>query len=887
MHSKFLDASKEKKTQVLDQIEKVKTKVSQLQQNYTELYDNEQRLDSLKISNQHVLKKKSELEQDSSELESAVNDLEKQLVGLKSSVKSILKNNCHLETKLNFIKLEIQEYQLAFDELEFGKKKLFAEENDLQSQLQKLKNDVSVTRTEYFKTSKALEALKLQREALIAKISIHNKEISALNNEIQKEQAILQAKIDEYELKVKNENQNRQLQMVENDDLKVELGTKIEEIALIEIDSYEFQKQKNIYENIILTIEEKIVHLQNHEGSLEEIRAQFSQKELEYWNMLNLNHVLDNSKMMNILTNSPSRQAFNDEKPKNQFSKYQEMTLNIPEVSEHHEESNSEKSVNTPTKMSSKSENQESEQLQLLVEKNLKIPRKSRNSSSSAEVVRVDFCDQHNLPLQTSNSSNNLNISLNQSYQNIVDMANSLEHLHVKIDDLLAEKLNTQPSLSHNIFTEGVSPEEKISISPIRMGSTSQNSQETRFLKLENSLKSVIETEINKLKVLLENKNQIGGDKEGDKKETKLADVQIQNHKEEDTKPAKEQMKHILKEFIDLKSFIDMNMNEMKSTLDIKLSEHLSSKGGEQQQSFDINSPKATQIARRSTDFSYQNRRVENKKVNRHVFRSSKKVENSSSDDSTNEFNGQIEARSEMSISKKLESLLKMTQLLLENANEESTNLQSIFEQQGNYLDCLVAIKDQTSKNEEKITAQNSNFVRVMNILLELKQSTSIESIQGKYESSNHTQSQANANTQQVSPPSGYQSTKKSQFDENMRKDVNLILTKLDQILSNGTHYQPPLDESRTQSNVIALPEFHQKTLQKLSDFTKTIESNFSSQKLNQNAMLQTLASEMNNNKFFNLTHMIFKISSQMVNCLADFIQDNQNYRALRKEIIK
>lgn len=128
-----------------------------------------------------------------------------------------------------------------------------------------------------------------------------------MNNEIQKEQAILQAKIDEYELKVKNENQNRQLQMVENDDLKVELGTKIEEIALIEIDSYEFQKQKNIYENIILTIEEKIVHLQNHEGSLEEIRAQFSQKELEYWNMLNLNHVLDNSKMMNILTNSPSR----------------------------------------------------------------------------------------------------------------------------------------------------------------------------------------------------------------------------------------------------------------------------------------------------------------------------------------------------------------------------------------------------------------------------------------------------------------------------------------------------------------------------------------------------------------------------------------------------
>jgi hypothetical protein len=49
--------------------------------------------------------------------------------------------------------------------------------------------------------------------------------------------------------------------------------------------------------------------------------------------MLNLKHVLDNSKMMNMLTNSPRKETA-DPEADNSFTKYEAVTLNIPEVSE-------------------------------------------------------------------------------------------------------------------------------------------------------------------------------------------------------------------------------------------------------------------------------------------------------------------------------------------------------------------------------------------------------------------------------------------------------------------------------------------------------------------------------------------------------------------------
>jgi hypothetical protein len=58
------------------------------------------------------------------------------LNGLKVSVKNILKQNCHLETKLSIIKDEIQEYQDAKDELDHKSKNIYKIENDLKKELE-------------------------------------------------------------------------------------------------------------------------------------------------------------------------------------------------------------------------------------------------------------------------------------------------------------------------------------------------------------------------------------------------------------------------------------------------------------------------------------------------------------------------------------------------------------------------------------------------------------------------------------------------------------------------------------------------------------------------------------------------------------------------------
>ena len=79
----------------------------------------------------------------------------------------------------------------------------------------------------------------------------------------------------------------------------------IEKVNLIEIDLLEFEKQKEIYSQIIESINKRIELLEKHEGSVEEIKALYDKKELEYWNTLNLKCVLDNSKMINLLSGSP------------------------------------------------------------------------------------------------------------------------------------------------------------------------------------------------------------------------------------------------------------------------------------------------------------------------------------------------------------------------------------------------------------------------------------------------------------------------------------------------------------------------------------------------------------------------------------------------------
>jgi hypothetical protein len=59
---------------ILTEIESVKSKIDGLQQNYITLYDNEQRLNSLKITNEHVLNKKLEIEQDNQEMEAVLKE---------------------------------------------------------------------------------------------------------------------------------------------------------------------------------------------------------------------------------------------------------------------------------------------------------------------------------------------------------------------------------------------------------------------------------------------------------------------------------------------------------------------------------------------------------------------------------------------------------------------------------------------------------------------------------------------------------------------------------------------------------------------------------------------------------------------------------------------
>jgi chromosome segregation ATPase len=160
-------------------------------------------LESLKLTHDHILSKKVEIERDNTELKSLLENFENELSGLKLSIKNSLKSSCHLETRLSIIRDEIAEYKDVSEDLESKSAKLFSEEIYLKSELQKLKNDVSLTSTEYFNITKKVEKLRLKKERQIAKIVLHKAEIESQSEKFLKEREVYNSRIEELNSLVK------------------------------------------------------------------------------------------------------------------------------------------------------------------------------------------------------------------------------------------------------------------------------------------------------------------------------------------------------------------------------------------------------------------------------------------------------------------------------------------------------------------------------------------------------------------------------------------------------------------------------------------------------------------------------------------------------------
>lgn len=257
---------------------------------------------------------------------------------------------------------------------------------------------------------------------------------------------------------------------------------------------------------------------------------------------------------------------------------------------------------------------------------------------------------------------------------------------------------------------------------------------------------------------------------------------------------------------------------------------------------------------------------------------------------------------SDFHLDEKLDSLAKMNELLLESGNVHSASLQSLSQVSNEQLEYLGFIKEQTSKYDQLLMIQNSKLEKLNKFLREFSsfkhksENIHLPIIPEESTGENNDQEiigrrRKDQITGQVSPSSGYESTLQYKLDENLRRDVKLILNKLNQIQSS--HSQPNIltqinhDQEELQPTQLSIPDIHKQALQQLNNLSKSMDSSYSGSALNHSVLLSSFVSEITNNKFFNLTHMIFRISSLMVNCIADLIKDNPNYRALRKELIK
>ena len=113
-----------------------------------------------------------------------------------------------------------------------------------------------------------------------------------------------------------------------------------------------------------------------------------------------------------------------------------------------------------------------------------------------------------------------------------------------------------------------------------------------------------------------------------------------------------------------------------------------------------------------------------------------------------------------------------------------------------------------------------------------------------------------------------------------LRSDLNSVLLKLNS-LSFGT--TPVVQEGDAPRGTLGL------NLIDIEKLTTTLENTIQNN-LNSKSVTQTyefFAREVGNAKFFNLTQMIFRISSQMTNSIADLAKFHPNFKELRKEIIK
>lgn len=445
-HSDFIKVSDQRSKSILEQIEKVKSKVANLNQSYIRLYDNEQRLNSLKISNAHILKKKQELEQDNSELQDVLGEYEEQLSGLKLSVKKLLQSNCHLETKLSIIQDEISQYEEVKDELDLKSKNIYQEEAMLKRQLQKLKNEVNVIRTEYFKMSKEVEALKLKKEALVAKIGIHQIEFEVQNQEFIKEEAALNQKIKGIEELVKGNNENKICQEDTIRELKEQLIEKIDEVNIIEVNSLKQNRQKDNYQEAILEIENKLNELESG-GNVEEIKTIFNDKVLDYLYKLNFKQIFDKRE---------------DKDSNKRVSKNRNGTdiMNF---------------------YPSSGDNLSNGPLEIETNKNNDDSARVANSQTHKTVCSAQF-------------------NLSENSEIMKNLVIKIDNLHTKINQLLQVGKSTNQRNIESAQTTGDRSSDDISISPIRFKSTSQVNPYNQLNNLESTIQKAIQSEMQKIK---------------------------------------------------------------------------------------------------------------------------------------------------------------------------------------------------------------------------------------------------------------------------------------------------------------------------------------------------------------------------------------------------
>lgn len=594
--------------------------------------------------------------------------------------------------------------------------------------------------------------------------------------------------------------------------------------------------------------------------------------------MLNLKCVLDNSKMINLLSGSPQKQANQAQTSSQQ--KYAKDTLEIQEVSEEHDESEQLSSSNrvSPADKSASNEVEfdEKKSIKLLTNLDSKLLRYS-SSTGEFRKNRAENSTGNNL---VGAETPSLRISLLKSHEIIQGLQSSLEQLHGKVDSLGSRSQQDEKSSrieyksAQNCQAKSVE-ENQINCEPgkslpvlardrqygIQTEKASKNSLSVSEL-LELTLNEY--TNIKKLladtehRIIQEFKQNLGGAKLFTQHETVMLESQSENCLNSTQRDlastsnsgqqltggnlVSDQIRELVNGYEMLRLTIDQNLQQLLQGT----SQIMGPNVYRPETSFKHNSNKNSQSINQDNSQEQEDETEENLKENSVVLISHPEHVRKFSEHSAS-----FDQDRESSVTESGHSLKQ--EFISVSSSKQCLDQDRLSRQDDLLLSELgLQIHGLSEKVDSTVSLCQDLGEKISEIKSDLNKTLNIQN----------------------------QTEEKLVELLNQKSEVSLILRKLDFI---APPISPVAQQSETQNGLTGL------NLIDIQHLTSALESTIQTN-LNSKSVAQTfefLAREIGSAKFFNLTQMIFRISSQMTNSIADLAKFHPNFKHLRKEIIR